>query len=185
MCLVMMFLAGAIPLAYILLSALPGLLVMLITCEVGLIWGVLTFLTVGILSLFITFDKQAALFFIGFFGVYPLFKHFFDKVRLKALRWGLKFLIMVICVIVNYYVTVYVLGVDDVSDSSQAARNIVWISQGICLVFFVYFDLVLDWSIKFYRKKLRPMLGVNHSPTHTPTHAHEFTDHATQTTKND
>ncbi|MDR0983509.1 MAG: hypothetical protein LBL93_00665 [Ruminococcus sp.] len=155
MCLVLMFLAGAIPLAYILLSALPGMLVMLITFEVGLIWGVLTYLAVGILSLFITFDKEAALFFIGFFGVYPLFKFYFDKIKLIILRRGLKFLIMVICVLINYYFTVFVLGIDDVSDSSQTAKNIVLISQGICLLFFVYFDSVLDFSIKFYRKKLR------------------------------
>ena len=73
LCLVVMFLAGILPALYILLPIMASVLLMLIAAEVSTGWALLTYIAVGILSLFITADKEAALIFI-MFGHYPIIR---------------------------------------------------------------------------------------------------------------
>lgn len=64
LCLVTMFLAGVIPALYLVLPMAAGILMMIISAEVSKSWALLTYISVSLLSMFITFDKEAALIFI-------------------------------------------------------------------------------------------------------------------------
>ena len=65
LCLVTMFLAGVLPALYLLLPGIAGILLMIIAVEVSTGWAFLTYLAVSLLSVFVTFDKEAALIFIS------------------------------------------------------------------------------------------------------------------------
>ena len=57
LCLSAMFFAGIMPALYLLLPMIAGVLMMIIAVEVSTGWAVLTYISVGLLSMFITFDK--------------------------------------------------------------------------------------------------------------------------------
>ena len=59
LCLVTMFLAGILPALYLLLPMIAGVLLMIIAAEVSTGWALLTYVSVSLLSLFVTFDKEA------------------------------------------------------------------------------------------------------------------------------
>ena len=67
LCLVSMFLAGVLPALYLVLPMIAGMLLMIIAAEVGKRWALMTYISVSLLSMIITFDKEAALIFIMLF----------------------------------------------------------------------------------------------------------------------
>ncbi len=71
LCLLLMFLTGVMPLLYLALPMVAGALLLIIVSEIGTGWAVLTYAAVSLLSIFVTFDKEAALIFILFFWTLP------------------------------------------------------------------------------------------------------------------
>ncbi len=72
LCLLAMFLTGVMPLFYLALPMIAGILILVMMVEVNTGWAWLTYLAVSILSLFVTFDKEASIMFVMFFGHYPI-----------------------------------------------------------------------------------------------------------------
>lgn len=157
LCLVTMFLAGVIPALYLLLPGIAGILLMIIAVEVNIPWAFLTYLAVSLLSMIITFDKEAALIFIMFFGHYPIIRFYIQKIPLSLFRLTIKLLIFNICIIGYFYVTVFIFGLDEMLDEfDDLGRYGAYIMLGICNVIFLIYDLDLDFMYKLYRKKLMP-----------------------------
>ena len=157
LCLVTMFLAGVIPALYLLLPGIAGILLMIIAVEVNIPWAFLTYLSVSLLSMIITFDKEAALIFIMFFGHYPIIRFYIQKIPLRLLRLVIKLVIFNICIIGYFYVTVFIFGLDEMLDEfSDLGRYGAYIMLGICNVIFLIYDLDLDFMYMLYRKRLMP-----------------------------
>ena len=157
LCLVTMFLAGVMPALYLLLPMIAGVLLMLIAVEVNKGWAMLTYLSVSLLSLFVTFDKEAALIFILFFGHYPILRMNIQKIRLKLLRRILKFIIFNACTIIYFYATVYLLGMDEMLEEMQDfGRYGSYIMLGLANFVFILYDVNLDFVYILYRSRLMP-----------------------------
>ncbi len=157
LCLVTMFLAGVIPALYLVLPMTAGVLLMIIAEEVSRSWALLTYVAVGILSLFITFDKEAALIFIMLFGHYPIVRLYISKVPLRVLRVGLKLLISNVCIIAYFFVTVYIFGLDQLLDEmGDYGRYGAYILLGMANAVFIMYDFNLESAYKLYRKRLAP-----------------------------
>lgn len=157
LCLVTMFLAGVIPALYLLLPGIAGILLMIIAVEVNIPWAFLTYLAVSLLSMIITFDKEAALIFIMFFGHYPIIRFYIQKIPLRLLRLVIKLAVFNICIIGYFYVTVFIFGLDEMLDEfSDLGRYGAYIMLGICNFIFLIYDLDLDFMYKLYRKRLMP-----------------------------
>ena len=157
LCLVTMFLAGVLPALYLLLPGIAGILLMIIAVEVSTGWAFLTYLAVSLLSLFVTFDKEAALIFIMFFGHYPVLRFYIEKIPLRLIKLIIKLAVFNICIIGYFYITVYILGLDEMLEEfDDMGRYGAYIMLGICnLVFIVYdFDLVVMYNL--YKKRLIP-----------------------------
>lgn len=157
LCLLTMFLAGILPALYIVLPMAAGILMMIIAVEVNVKWAVLTYIAVGILSMFVTFDKEAALLFILFFGHYPVLRFYIHKIRAKIIRTILKFMIFNICIIAFFYITVFIFGLDEMLDEMEEfGRYGALIMLGIMNVVFVLYDVNLDLCYKVYRQRIMP-----------------------------
>ena len=157
LCLVTMFLAGVIPALDLLLPGIAGILLMIIAVEVNIPWAFLTYLSVSLLSLFITFDKEAALIFIMFFGHYPILRFYIQKIPLKLLRLIVKLILFNACIIGYFYVTVYIFGLDEMLDEfSDFGRYGAYIMLGICNMIFLVYDLDLDFMYRIYQKRIMP-----------------------------
>ena len=68
LCMLSMFLTGVFPMFYLLLPMASSVLIFIMAIETSTYWGFLTYLSVGILSIFVTPNKDAALAFLLFFG---------------------------------------------------------------------------------------------------------------------
>lgn len=142
---------------YLLLPMIAGVLMMIIAVEVSGSWAMLTYIAVSLLSMIITFDKEAALIFIMLFGHYPILRIYIEKIQLKGIRWLIKFAVFNICVVAYFYVTVYIFGLDQMLEEfGEFGRYGAYIMLGIANVIFVLYDINLDNIYRMYRQKLMP-----------------------------
>ncbi|MDE5861995.1 MAG: hypothetical protein K2J36_04425 [Ruminococcus sp.] len=159
LCLTAMFFAGIMPALYLLLPMVAGVLMMIIAVEVNTGWAWLTYIAVGLLSLFITFDKEASLIFIMLFGHYPIIKFYLDRIKSRFLRNLIKFAVFNVCAVSYFFVTVYIFGLDQMSEEfEEIGRYGSYVMLGLCNIIFVMYDLNLDMCNQMYRKKLMPRL---------------------------
>lgn len=157
LCLTAMFFAGIMPALYLLLPMIAGVLMMIIAVEVSTGWAWLTYTAVGLLSLFITFDKEAALIFIMLFGHYPILKFYIDRIQVRFFRRIIKFVVFNICVLSYFFVTVYIFGLDQMLEEfDEIGRYGAYIMLGLCNIIFVLYDINLDACHHLYRTKLMP-----------------------------
>lgn len=157
LCLVSMFLAGIISPLYLLLPLLAGVLLLIIVEEVSVSWALVTYLSVSLLSLFITADKEAALIFIMLFGHYPILRFFLQKIKLKPLRLLLKLAVFNMCAVGFFYVTVYVFGIKQmIEDMDDFGRYGAIALLGFCNIIFLLYDFNLDIVYGAYIRRIMP-----------------------------
>ncbi len=157
LCLVTMFLAGILPALYLLLPMIAGMLLMIIAAEVNTGWALLTYISVSLLSLFITFDKEAALVFIMLFGHYPILRSYIQRLRFKPLRALIKLSVFNVCAVAYFYVTVYIFGLDQMLEEfDEFGRYGALIMLVFANLVFILYDLNLSMIYTVYLKKLMP-----------------------------
>lgn len=163
-CLVGMFLTGVFPLLYLIFPMISGVLLLIIVEEVGTQWAWVTYVTVGMLSLFVTYDKEAALIFILFFGCYPIYQKFLTRIRPRLLQAAVKLVIFNVTMVLYFRFNVYVLGLDDLlkafEDFGKYGAVIVLV---LLNPFFLMYDYSLSGMCRIYRNMLKPrIMGKKH-----------------------
>ncbi len=157
LCLLTMFRQGIMPLLYLILPMIAGVLMMIIAVEVSTKWALLTYIAVGLLSLMITFDKEAALIFILLFGHYPILRFYICKIQTGALRIAVKLLICNACILVFFYITVYVFGLTDMIDEfDELGKYGGLIMLGISNIVFLLYDKNLKLCHILYLRRIKP-----------------------------
>lgn len=157
LCLLTMFMAGIMPLLYLILPMIAGVLMMIIAVEVSTKWALLTYIAVGLLSLMITFDKEAALIFILLFGHYPILRFYISRIQTGALRIAVKLLICNACILGFYYITVYVFGLTDMIDEfGELGKYGGLIMLGFSNIVFLLYDKNLGLCHILYLKRIKP-----------------------------
>lgn len=163
LCLLCMFLSGIMPMFYLILPMIAGILLMIIAEEVSLSWAWLTYIAVSILSLFITADKEASLVFIMIFGHFPIIRLHLEKIKLKILRWLIKLAIFNTCAVSFFYVTVYIFGIQQMlEEMNEFGRYGAMILLTLCNIIFVLYDLNLYLMYNIYKIKFMPLLRKKH-----------------------
>jgi len=157
LCIVMMFLTGVFPALYIAAPMAAGVLMIILVEEVSVGWGWLTYLAVSLLALIVTFDKEAALMFILFFGYYPILRHRFQSIRQSILRIAAKLLLFNVFLLLDYWLTVYVLGLPTFEDTAPYMYVILIVAAN---AMFFFYDMLLSRMKWFYHKVfVRKVLG--------------------------
>lgn len=157
LCLVTMFLAGILSPLYLLLPMIAGALLLIIAEEVSIGWALLTYISVSILSMFITADKESALIFIMLFGHYPILRFYVQKIKLSLPRLAIKLAVFNACAVGFFFVTVYLFGIKQmVEDMSDFGRYGSYIFLGLCNVVFLLYDYMLEAVYNVYLKRLMP-----------------------------
>ncbi len=159
LCLLTMFLAGIIAPLYIVFPMIAGGLMMIIAVEVSRGWAMLTYIAVSLLSLLVTFDKEAALLFILFFGHYPILRMYLQKIRFGLLRKALKFIIFNGCILAYFWITVYIFGLDQMlEEMGDFGKYGGFIMLAMADVIFILYDLNLTIFYHSYHQRFMPRL---------------------------
>ena len=157
LCLVTMFLAGVLPALYLVLPMIAGMLLLIIAEEVSIGWSFLTYISVSLLSLIITFDKEASLIFIMLFGHYPILRLYIQRIKLRLLRTVLKLAVFNACAVAYFYATVYLLGVEGMLDDFDFfGRYAVLVVLVMCNLIFVMYDFCLMNVYSIYKYRVKP-----------------------------
>lgn len=159
LCLLCMFMAGIMPMFYLILPMIAGVLLMLIAEEVSLSWAWLTYISVSLLSMFITADKEASLVFIMVFGHFPILRLYLQKINVKFLRWLIKLVIFNACIISYFYVTVFIFGIEQMlEEMGTLGEHSAEILLILCNIIFILYDLNLYAIYHIYKIKFMPLL---------------------------
>ena len=149
LCVMIMFLTGVFPALYIAAPMAAGVLMIILVEEVSVGWAWLTYIAVSLLALIVTFDKEAALMFILFFGYYPILRLYIERLRKKPLKWICKLALLNLFLVLDYWLTVYVLGLPTFENDGR------WMLIGLAAAFnfvFLFYDRLLGQMNWLYRK---------------------------------
>lgn len=160
LCIACMFLKGVFPMFYLILPMLASAFIYIMTLETGGYWGFLTYLSVGLLSVFVTPNKDASLAFLFFFGYFPLLRNGMERFRWKFLGFLLRLAVFNAAVLAFFWVSVYVLGMKELLESlGDYGKYGGWILLGIANVMFFCYDFSMGSFPVLYRRYLKPRIS--------------------------
>lgn len=109
---VLMIVTSFIPIGTYALPCFSGILIVAVVIEYGWKWAAAVFAAVSLLSLFISADKEAVLYFIALFGYYPILKGVFEKhIKNRVLQYILKFVVFNAAAILSFFIATLLLSV--------------------------------------------------------------------------
>ena len=157
LCVTVMFLTGVLPALYIAAPMGAGMLMLILVEEVSVSWAWLTYTAVSLLSVIVTFDKEAALMFVLFFGYYPILRMYLERLKLKPARFAVKMTLFNVFIVLDYWLTVYVLGLPTFEDTMPYMYVILIVSGN--LLFLMYDRLLSRMHWYYERVFVRKILG--------------------------
>ena len=152
-----MFLSGLIPSMEYSLPAIAGILMIPMVIEYGYKRALLCYLAVAVLSLLLVPNKEAAAFFTGFFGYYPILKGKLEQLHSRLLEWLLKVLIFNAAIVLSALAAVRLLGVGQLFEEYEVLGK--WSLVIVLIVgnaVFIFFDYLLTGLIGAYYSRLKP-----------------------------
>lgn len=150
----LMLLTAVIPFMTYALPLLAGALLILMVIEINKRWAFIVYVAVSLLAVLIVPDKEAAVFYIAFFGYYPIIKAPLEKHLPNVAEWIVKFLIFNASVVAGYLVSTYALGIpfDDMGDMGKYGVAVLLV---LANAVFLAYDIMLTKFITLYLKKFR------------------------------
>ncbi|MBR0415247.1 MAG: hypothetical protein IJI67_09280 [Clostridia bacterium] len=108
---VILVLLGNIPMAEYIGPTFAGVLLAWAVIEMGALQSVWIYVATAILSFLLSGNKEPALLYAMFFGYFPILRTVLQqKIRLRAVRWVIKFVVFNIAMAAAYLLLVYVFG---------------------------------------------------------------------------
>lgn len=151
---VLMLLTAVIPFMSYALPLIAGALLILMVIEINKSWAFIVYVAVSLLAVFVVPDKEAAVFYVAFFGYYPIIKSSLEKHLPRVIEWIVKFAIFNSAVIAAYFLTVKVLGFafDDMGPLGQYGIPIL---LALANFTFLVYDIMLTKLVTLYMYKFR------------------------------
>ena len=137
LCVVLLLITSVFPFGTYALPCFAGMLLVAIVIEAGSKWAYMAFAVISLLSLFLVSDKEAVVYFITFFGFYPIIKSTLEKIKSKILQYGLKYLIFNICVVFAFFIAKTILMIPD-EEFTLFGVYVPWIFLLIGNLFFIF-----------------------------------------------
>lgn len=154
---VLMLLTSLIPVGTFAFPCLAGVLLVAVVIEFGWKWAIAAFAAVSILSALFAGDKEAAVYFIAFFGFYPILKSGIERLRSKALQYIIKYAVFTVCIVGAFLVTKFVLLIPD-DEFTIMGVYIPWMFLIVGEAAFIVYDLFVTIIVTNYLVRVRNKL---------------------------
>lgn len=150
------------------LPAFAGILIMFTVIELDKKWATGIFIAVSILSLMLLPNKEAAVFYVCFFGNYPILKAIIEGKRMpRALEYIIKIVLFNISVLLATFIMLKVFGMpmeeflDIEGETGWLAKYAIPVTLGLGNITFIAFDFMLTMFVSAYlrtwQKRFRKM----------------------------
>lgn len=138
------------------LPALAGMLTMLAVVEIDKRWAIGAYAATSLIGLLFVANKEAVVYYVAFFGYYPVVKALLESKLPRAAEYVLKFLIFNVSIIISGVVLVKVfgmpyndlLGID--GESAFFTKYALPIMLGMGNVVFILYDVALTRLLTAY-----------------------------------
>lgn len=108
---VILILLGNIPMAEYVGPTFAGILLAWAVIEMGAVQSLWVFAASGLLSFLLSGNKEPVMLYVLFFGYFPILKDVLQrKVKLRAVRWMIKFIVFNASMTAAYFLLIYVFG---------------------------------------------------------------------------
>lgn len=155
---VLMMLTTLVPIGTFALPCLAGALFVSVVIEFNAKWALGIYFVVSVLSVFLAGDKEAVVFFIAFFGYYPIVKNVFEsKIKNKIVSFILKLLLFNIAVTASFFFASFVLGIP-AEEYTVFGVYVPYLFLLAGNIFFLLYDRALTLFVIFYVRKISPKL---------------------------
>ncbi len=157
--LAMMFFLSMIPAFEYISPAVAGLLIWVIREQLGVKYGLISYISVGILCTLFTPNFEASMMFIFLLGYYPTIRQFIHKIKSSVLQWLSKLLVYAIPCTICYLMLIYLFGMTQLlEDMGEFGKygGLVLLAMGA--IAFVAYDIFLGLFEPFYEKILKPKI---------------------------
>ena len=154
---VLMLLTNLIPVGTFALPCLAGVLLVAVVIEFGPKWALGAFAAVSILSALFAGDKEAAVYFIAFFGFYPILKSGIERLPARVLQYVIKYAVFTVCMIGAFFVCKLVLMIPD-DEFTIGGVYIPWLFLLVGEIAFIFYDLFVTIIVTNYILRVRNRL---------------------------
>jgi hypothetical protein len=147
---ILIMLGAVFPYISLALAAAAGVLLVTAVFEIGAGGSLLIYAAVGVTAMLLAPSKDAAIFYIFFFGHYPVIKSQIERLKSKILQWVVKLLLLNACAVAAYYAFILLFGLP----GAVAKYGLLVIAVFLNIVFVVY-DIAVSRLIVTYVYRIR------------------------------
>ncbi|MDD6799832.1 MAG: hypothetical protein PUE85_05385 [Firmicutes bacterium] len=151
---VILYIGSIINVLDLTMAAIASLIIFFTVIELQGKYPYLIYAATGLLSALILPDKYAAVVYILFAGIYPIFKEMFERLH-SVICWILKLSMFNTSLLLTIAVSVYALHIEDTGLGFTAAVLL------LGNLAFVLYDIAMTKLITLYLIKLRKLFGLS------------------------
>lgn len=155
----LLLLTGVVPIGTYALPALAGLPMIAVVVEYGSGWAWPVYAAVSILSFFLAGDREAALWYILFFGGYPILKSVIEKRLAAPAAFLLKFAVFNAAAVLEFWLAARLLNVPADSYELFGVQS-PWIFLAAGNLVFALYDYALTALVSAYCRRVHPRAAV-------------------------
>ncbi len=152
--------ASLIPSMTYVFPAFAGIILWTISEQISSKWALLSFAAASFLTFMIIPEFEANLFFVLFFGYYPIIRPIIGKIKPKLLSKAIKFAVFNSAIIIIYFLMCLLFSADKLLEGmeefGQYALPALWLLG--CIAFVLY-DICLHYLELIYRQWFKPRLS--------------------------
>ncbi len=152
---VIMLITYISPLLVYTVPPFAGILLIIIVKEISRRWAFGTYAAVSVLSMLFIADREAAVFFVFFFGYYPILRDFItEKIKNKTVLFLLKLVIFNAALIAAVYTCSYVFHID-YSEFSTTGEAMIFLFWGLMNIVFISYDYFIFRLLILYDNRIK------------------------------
>ncbi len=155
LCIIMMFSVGLFPILVYVFPMLSSLLIFAVNYECGVKTAAASYISVSLLSLILSPDKESALLFLFFFGCYPILSGYIDQLKSGAVRWLVRFAFFNAAVALSYFLLAKLFVAVELDEFGKYTVPVFLVLANLI---FVLYDRMLRSIEVIYVRKIRKKL---------------------------
>ena len=157
--LALMFVLGMIPTLEYISSAVAGILIWVIRERLGVKYGLVSYLAVGLLCLLITPNYEASMIYLFLLGYYPILREYLQKIRPIILRIPAKLAVYAAGAVGAYMILIYIFGLaellEDMDDFGKYGSLVLLVFGALA---FLLYDVFLGLYYPVYERLIKPKI---------------------------
>ncbi len=153
-------LAALIPSLTYLLPAISGICIWTVSEQLDRKWGFLAYAASALLCFLLIPEIEADLYYLFFFGYYPLVKEPLHKIKPKLLSFATRLGVFNVSVVIAFFILSRIMNLEQILEGLEGFGDMaVYVLWGAANVAFVVYDLCLGNLFFAFRKWLKPKIN--------------------------